>query len=178
MSQQIHICRVLYYNSIISIAFLPEEKSEIHAACFFFCSLSREFLRLSGLSEDRRKKYCTFLLPYTFTFLSIVFHKSFNGVNMSDTCFSCATSLKNSQYYSKDGHSYCISCYEVRFSPTCTKCHQKITSGQKVVAMLLPSFHFFLGRLSNSFCFKILNISSFFNLIESNLIINNTDIYL
>ncbi|UJR29662.1 hypothetical protein I4U23_017210 [Adineta vaga] len=50
---------------------------------------------------------------------------------MTTDCFSCGTSLENSKYFSKDGHSYCISCYDIRFSPTCMKCHQKIKSEQK-----------------------------------------------
>jgi len=50
---------------------------------------------------------------------------------MSTDCSSCGKSLANSYYFPKDGHSYCTSCYDIRFSPTCKKCHEKIKNDQK-----------------------------------------------
>ncbi|CAF1471209.1 unnamed protein product [Adineta ricciae] len=50
---------------------------------------------------------------------------------MTKDCSSCGIRLRNSTYYSEDGNWYCTNCYDIRFRPTCTKCHQKIKSDQK-----------------------------------------------
>ena len=41
-------------------------------------------------------------------------------------CWNCDTLLGGHQYVNKDGHPYCMNCYNEKFAKTCCACHRKI----------------------------------------------------
>lgn len=68
-------------------------------------------------------------------------------------CWNCDTLLGGHQYINKEGHPYCMNCYNHKFAKTCSTCHEKIDATKSRLTHLESAWH------ATPECFRCINCS-------------------